>query len=562
MITELSIQNFAIIDDISITFHDGLTVLTGETGAGKSIIIDAVQLLTGGRGSVEYVRHGAQKAVISGLFSLEGQDTIYSLADSYDITIDDNMLILERTITKQGKSVCRVNGKIVTLTVLREFGQSVVNIHSQHDSIQLMDRRTHLPLLDLYHAPAINTYMMKYSTLYEEYLSLQKQYDELNYNEQEIAHRLDLLQFQLNELQQANIQENELELLTKERNQLQNFERIYQSVHNAYMALYGEQKGLEWVDIAQSALQDAKDVHPFISKKSEELTSIYYQLEEIHGALRDYADELQYDEARLNQIEARLDELTRLSTKYGSSVEEMIAYKAQITKEINEIEHKDTHLVKLETEIKKVKTEAIQVGEKLHDARQEAAKQLERDITAELSDLYLENATFAVHFEPMSDELYDDGLDKITFQLATNRGEPLKDIHKVASGGELSRVMLALKKIFAKHDNINTVIFDEIDTGVSGRVAQSIAEKMFEISSTTQVLCITHLPQVAAMADQHLLIEKEEATNRTTTRIKELTDKAKINELGKMITGTKLTETAIEHSEELLELTRSFKQSI
>lgn len=562
MITELSIQNFAIIDDISITFHDGLTVLTGETGAGKSIIIDAVQLLTGGRGSVEYVRHGAQKAVISGLFSLEGQDTIYSLADSYDITIDDNMLILERTITKQGKSVCRVNGKIVTLTVLREFGQSVVNIHSQHDSIQLMDRRTHLPLLDLYHAPAINTYMMKYSTLYEEYLSLQKQYDELNYNEQEIAHRLDLLQFQLNELQQANIQENELELLTKERNQLQNFERIYQSVHNAYMALYGEQKGLEWVDIAQSALQDAKDVHPFISKKSEELTSIYYQLEEIHGALRDYADELQYDEARLNQIEARLDELTRLSTKYGSSVEEMIAYKAQITKEINEIEHKDTHLFKLETEIKKVKTEAIQVGEKLHDARQEAAKQLERDITAELSDLYLENATFAVHFEPMSDELYDDGLDKITFQLATNRGEPLKDIHKVASGGELSRVMLALKKIFAKHDNINTVIFDEIDTGVSGRVAQSIAEKMFEISSTTQVLCITHLPQVAAMADQHLLIEKEEATNRTTTRIKELTDKAKINELGKMITGTKLTETAIEHSEELLELTRSFKQSI
>lgn len=562
MITELSIQNFAIIDDISITFHDGLTVLTGETGAGKSIIIDAVQLLTGGRGSVEYVRHGAQKAVISGLFSLEGQDTIYSLADSYDITIDDNMLILERTITKQGKSVCRVNGKIVTLTVLREFGQSVVNIHSQHDTIQLMDRRTHLPLLDLYHAPAINTYMMKYSTLYEEYLSLQKQYDELNYNEQEIAHRLDLLQFQLNELQQANIQENELELLTKERNQLQNFERIYQSVHNAYMALYGEQKGLEWVDIAQSALQDAKDVHPFISKKSEELTSIYYQLEEIHGALRDYADELQYDEARLNQIEARLDELTRLSTKYGSSVEEMIAYKAQITKEINEIEHKDTHLFKLETEIKKVKTEAIQVGEKLHDARQEAAKQLERDITAELSDLYLENATFAVHFEPMSDELYDDGLDKITFQLATNRGEPLKDIHKVASGGELSRVMLALKKIFAKHDNINTVIFDEIDTGVSGRVAQSIAEKMFEISSTTQVLCITHLPQVAAMADQHLLIEKEEATNRTTTRIKELTDKAKINELGKMITGTKLTETAIEHSEELLELTRSFKQSI
>lgn len=564
MITELSIRNFAIIDDISITFHDGLTVLTGETGAGKSIIIDAVQLLTGGRGSVEFVRHGAQKADIIGLFSLESHhEEIKRLSQAYGITIEDDMLILERTITKQGKTICRVNGKIVTLTILRKFGQSVVNIHSQHDTIQLMDRKTHLPLLNLYNEAHISPYMNQYSALYEKYNALYERFKQLNENEQETAHRLDLLLFQLQELEQANIQENELDLLIEEKDTLQNFERIYQSVHAAYVALYGEQKGLEWVDVAQSTLQDAKEVNPFIAEKAEELTSCYYQLEEIHFALRDFTDELHFDEARLNEVESRLDELTRLSKKYGPSVTAMLTYKDKITQEINEIEHKDSHLAQLETEMDKVKAEAYQVGKKLHAIRKQTAKQLEADIKLELADLYLENATFAVHFEPMETEvLYADGIDKITFRLSTNLGEPLKDLHKVASGGELSRVMLALKKIFAKHDQINTVIFDEIDTGVSGRVAQAIAEKMYQISVSTQVLCITHLPQVAAMADQHLLIQKTETENRTTTRIEELTDKAKVNELGKMITGTKLTETAIEHSEELLELTRSFKQSI
>lgn len=564
MITELSIRNFAIIDDISITFHDGLTVLTGETGAGKSIIIDAVQLLTGGRGSVEFVRHGAEKANITGLFSLEGDhETIEQLSQTYDITIDDHMLILERTITKQGKSICRVNGKIVTLTILRQFGQSVVNIHSQHDTIQLMDRKTHLPLLDLYNGSGLSTCMNQYKALYNHYRSLKEKYDQLNHNEQEVAHRIDLLQFQLNELEEANIQENELILLTEERNQLQNFERIYQSVQEAYAALYGEQKGLEWVDVAQSILQEAKEVNPFIAEKAEELTSVYYQLEEVHFSLRDYANELQYDEARLNEVEARLDELTRLSKKYGASVAEMFDYQDKISKELDELTHKDNHLEQLEADIVQAKSKAIAVGKELHAVRKQTAQQLETDITVELADLYLENATFAVHFEPIeTDVLYPDGLDRITFRLSTNLGEPLKDLHQVASGGELSRVMLALKKIFAKHDHIQTVIFDEIDTGVSGRVAQAIAEKMCQISMSTQVLCITHLPQVAAMADQHLLIQKEETANRTTTKIDELTDKAKVNELGKMITGTKLTDTAIEHSEELLELTRKFKHSL
>lgn len=564
MITELSIKNFAIIDDISITFHDGLTVLTGETGAGKSIIIDAVQLLTGGRGSVEFVRHGEKKAEIMGLFSIESHHQhIYKLSDDYGISIDDEMLILERTITKQGKSICRINGKLVTLTILRKFGQTVVNIHSQHDTIQLMDRTTHLPLLDLYQSKAIFPYKKQYMELYERYVLLHEKKKQLNQSEQEIAHRLDLLQFQLAELEQANLQLNEFEQLTEERNQLQNFEKIYHTVKEAYFSLYGEQKGLEWIDIAQAALQNGKELDPFLDQKAEELTNAYYQIEEIHSSLRNFIDDLHFDEARLNEIEARLDELNRLGKKYGSSVSEMLDYKDKISIELSDIQNKDNQLAELEAEIEKIASNAGEVGKKLHSLRKKAATQLEEEIKDELADLYLENASFKVHFEPYdTDVLYKNGLDIVTFKLSTNLGEPLKYMNKVASGGELSRVMLALKKVFAKHDDIQTVIFDEIDTGVSGRVAQSIAEKMYQISISTQVLCITHLPQVAAMADQHVLIQKVETKNRTTTIMKELTDHAKINELGKMITGTKLTDTAIEHSEELLELTRTFKQSI
>lgn len=564
MITELTIRNFAIIDDVSITFHNGLTVLTGETGAGKSIIIDAVQLLTGERGSIEYVRHGAEKAEITGLFTMESDYTfIYSLAESYGISLTDDMLILERTITKQGKSICRINGKLVTLTILREFGQSIVNIHSQHDTIQLMDRTTHLPLLDTYQKDIITNYKEKYMTLYDDYLQLENEMNDLNHSEQEIAHRVDLLQFQLNELEAANLQENELEQLTTERNHLQNFEKIYHTVNEAYFSLYGEQKGLEWVDVAQATLQNGKDLDPFVARKAEELSNAYYQIEEIHFALRDFTDNLHFDEARLNEIEARLDELNRLGKKYGATIEEMLQYKEKISKELYDIEHKDNRLQEIAAQMEEAKQKAIVVGKKLHESRKKAALQLEKEIQVELADLYLENASFKVNFSPLTeDTLYKDGLDYITFRLSTNLGEPLKDMNKVASGGELSRVMLALKKVFAKHDDIHTVIFDEIDTGVSGRVAQAIAEKMYQISLSTQVLCITHLPQVAAMADQHMLIKKKETANRTTTMIQALTDKDKVNELGKMITGTQLTDTAIEHSEELLELTRTFKQSI
>src|SRR5690625_79144 len=325
MLTELSIRNFAIIDDLSITFHDGLTVLTGETGAGKSIIIDAVELLTGSRASVEFVRHGEKKAEIIGLFSIvNNENNIMEKCTQYGIDIEEQMLVLERTITNQGKSICRINGKIVTLTILREFGQSIFNIHSQHDNIQLMNKNSHIHLLDLYNQEEIQPIKEKYRTIFSELTLLMKKYDELHTNEQEMAHRLDLLQFQLTELEQANLNDNEDTELLEERERLQNYEKIYRTVQETYYTLYGDNKALELLDIAQNKLSEAKDYDASIKEKSEQLTSLYFDVEEIQYSLRHFLDSLHFDEARLNEIEGRLNEINRLKKKYGPTDSDMI----------------------------------------------------------------------------------------------------------------------------------------------------------------------------------------------------------------------------------------------
>lgn len=559
MLTELSIRNFAIIDDISITFDDGLTVLTGETGAGKSIIIDAVQLLTGARASVEFVRHGEKKAEITGLFSIdEEMPLIYTKSEEYDIDVTDNMIVLERVITSQGKSICRINNKIVTLTLLREFGQILLNIHSQHDNIQIMDTRTHISLLDLFNKEKIKPIKIKYEQMYQKFNTLEQKFKALNENDQKLAQRLDLLEFQHTEITEANLKENEDEILEKEREQLQNFEQLFHATQITYDALYGEHKALEWVDIARKSLFDSKINDPLLEKKAEELDNIYFSLEEISFNVRHFQEQLFYDEDRLNEIESRLNEINLLKRKYGQSVNEIISYQQKIEQEIKEITDKDTHNEKLIEEMARTKEKAMHIAQELHHIRQKTALELKKQIQKELKELYLDKTTFDVQFIE-TNELEANGTDKVTFMLSTNIGEPLKPLNKIASGGEISRIMLAIKKIFARHEQTPTVIFDEIDTGVSGRVAQSIAEKMYQIAMSTQVLCITHLPQVAAMSDQHLFISKQEKNERTITHIEELSERQKIKELGKMITGTKLTKTAIEHSEQLLHLTEHFK---
>lgn len=566
MLTELSIRDFAIIDHVSITFNGGMTVLSGETGAGKSIIIDAIQLLAGGRGSVEYVRHEAKKAEIEGLFSIDNRNhPIYEIGSHYGIEIQDEQVVLQRIITSNGKSICRVNRKLVTLAILKEFGKVLIDIHSQHETQSLIDPESHIDLLDLYDEKVMVQAKEEYTKLYEKLASLKSRYKKLNDNEQKMAHRVDLLKFQMHELEQANLIPDEDQMLEEERRSLMNFERIYTALQDTYNALYGEQKGLEWVNKAQIALQENSDYDPFISKNAEEMANHYFALEELTYEIRNYTESLQYNPERLNDIESRLNEINRLKKKYGTTVNEVIEYMVKVEEEMEEITNKDSHLRNLDEQINEVKQDAFLEAEHLHDLRKKFAEALIKDIYKELKGLYLEKASFRVAFEDgmiedkESVNLHKNGFDHIHFLISTNPGEPLKELAKVASGGELSRIMLALKKIFAKHQGVTSVIFDEVDTGVSGRVAQAIAEKIHQISKDSQVLCITHLPQVAAMGDTHKLIEKEEKNGRTSTFVTELAMSQQVEELSRMITGAKLTETAKEHAKEMLELASRFK---
>ncbi|MBC5637162.1 DNA repair protein RecN [Ornithinibacillus sp. BX22] len=566
MLTELSIRNFAIIDQITLTFKEGLTVLSGETGAGKSIIIDAIQLLAGGRASVDFIRHGEDKAEIEGLFLIESTShQIYLVGKQYGIEINDGEVVLQRVITTSGKSICRVNGKLVTLAILKEFGRTLIDIHSQHETQSLMEPENHIELLDLYNCDEIEQVKEEYTELFQRLETLKRRYKELNENEQEMAQRLDLLEFQLNELEKANLVPDEDVQLEKERNQLVNYEKIYKGVHEAYNALYGEQKGLEWLSVAQRSLEEINHYDDVIAKKSESLSNHYYMMEDLTYELSNFLETLEYDPDRLNEIEGRLAEISRLKKKYGTSVSEMIEYMGSIEEEIEQIKNKDSHLQRLANEINELEEDAFIEAQQLHAIRKQAASNLIREVQEELKDLYLEKASFSVQFIPENVvenvPLHKNGFDQIRFLISTNLGEPLKEISKVASGGELSRIMLVLKKLFAKHQGVTSVIFDEVDTGVSGRVAQAIAEKIFQISNDSQVLCITHLPQVAAMADTHLFIEKNELENRTVTQVSELTELEQINELTRMMTGTKVTETAKEHAKELHKLAQGFKRA-
>ncbi|PAV29114.1 DNA repair protein RecN [Virgibacillus profundi] len=567
MLTELSIRDFAIIDNISITFNEGLTVLTGETGAGKSIIIDAIQLLAGGRGSVEYVRHEAKKAEIEGLFSIDDKNhPIYKKGKQFGIEIQDEQIVLHRTITANGKSICRVNSKLVTLAILREFGKTLIDIHSQHETQSLMDPETHINLLDLYDFGRISEAKEEYKILYDKLSTLKKRYRNLSENEQEMAHRLDLLEFQMKELEEADLSPDEDDALEEERSSLVNFERIYTALQDAYNALYGEQKGLEWLNKAQTALQENSTYDNFIAQRADEISNHYFTLEELTYDLSNHIETLQYNPERLNEIESRLSEINRLKKKYGSTVNEILEYMAKIEEEIEEITNKDSHLTKLADQINEIVKDAYLEAKQLHDIRKKASESLVKEIHEELKGLYLEKASFSIYFNTLDEQknyneinLHENGLDTIHFMISTNLGEPLKELSKVASGGELSRIMLVLKRIFTKHQGVTSVIFDEVDTGVSGRVAQAIAEKIYQISTNSQVLCITHLPQVASMADTHKLIEKKEKHNRTSTMVAELKAEQQIEEISRMITGTKLTKAAKQHAKEMLNLASAFK---
>lgn len=565
MLAELSIKNFAIIESLSVSFEKGLTVLTGETGAGKSIIIDAVHLLAGARGSSEFVRYGEKRAELEGLFLIDNnKHPVYAKCEENGIDVSDGMIILRRDLSSAGKSVCRINGKLVTIAILREVGQYLVDIHGQHDNQELMNEENHINLLDQYGGKKVIQAIDVYAELYKSFEMLRKKMAQLSENEQEMAHRLDLLQFQLEEIETAELQPNEDERLQEEKNQISNYEKIYDSLQNSYSSLHGEHRGLDWVGHAMSNLDDIGSINPSLKDLSESISNAYYLLEDLSYQVRNELESLEFDPERLNSVESRLNEINHLKRKYGQSVEEILTYSAKIADEIDTIKNRDSHLHNLQKELNSLLQDLSVEAENVTSIRKGFADVLTDEIHRELKELYMERTTFDVKFSTKltsSKELKysSTGIDDVEFYLSTNPGEPVKPLSKTASGGELSRIMLAMKSIFSQHQGITSIIFDEVDTGVSGRVAQAIAEKIYRVSIGSQVLCITHLPQVAAMADTHLYIAKETKSGRTKTNVRPLEETEKISEIGRMIAGVEVTELSKEHAKELLALAHTSK---
>jgi DNA repair protein RecN (Recombination protein N) len=568
LLQELSIKNFAIIDELSLSLDEGLSVLTGETGAGKSIIIDAIHLLVGGRGSAEFVRYGEKKAEIEGLFTLENdKHPCYVKLNDFGIEIEEGMVVLRRDISSSGKSVCRINGKLVTIAIMREIGSTLIDIHGQHEHQELMNENLHLTLLDQFGGQNVVKAIKSYQEIFNEYESVSKKLKRINENEQEMAHRLDLIQFQYNEIENAQLKIGEDEELLEEKRKLTNFERLFDSLQTAYSSIQGERKGLDWTGLAMSHLETAADLDDKYQATLESVSNAFYLLEDAVHHVRNDLDQLEFEPDRLDMIESRLNEINGLKRKYGATIEDILAYYSKIEEEIETITNRDSHIYDLKTRLQSLEEDLYVEAQGLTEIRQKTGKKLTQSIHEQLKELYMDKTTFEVRFiekanqEKTGNRYKKDGADTVEFFISTNPGEPLKPLSKVASGGELSRIMLALKTIFSKHQGITSIIFDEVDTGVSGRVAQSIAEKIYQVAVHSQVMCISHLPQVAAMADCHLFISKTSQKGRTSTSVERLKEKEKIKEISRMISGVEITDLTKEHAKELLQLASSIKNT-
>lgn len=556
MLSEISIHNFAIIEHLEVAFEEGLTVLTGETGAGKSIIIDAVQLLAGARGSQEFIRHGAKKAELEGMFTIDDEHhPVFEKLSEFGIEYEDGSIILRRDLNANGKTTCRVNGKLVTIASLREIGSQLIDIHGQHDNQELMHEKRHIHLLDQFAGAHLAEAHRNYIEIYNQYMKLKRRLETANENEQQVAQRIDLYSFQLREIDNAELVIGEEEELEEEKLKLQHFHRIFERLNTAYESISGDNHALDWVGSAMSDLEDAASIDKELETHSDIITTSFYSLQDTAHELKNIIDRMEYDPARLPIVEDRLAMLVSLKRKYGATVEDILIYREKIVDELDQLLNRDERLGLEQEKLTQLEKDLEVEANELSIIRQESAVRLEEAIMQQLNELHMEKSTFKVSINRKSSNSYDsNGFDEVVFLISTNLGEPLKPLVKIASGGELSRIMLALKTIFSKHQGITSIIFDEVDTGVSGRVAQAIADKIAMIATHSQVLCISHLPQVAAMADHHLHIRKEVKENRTTTAVAEIIDLERTKELSRMLSGAEITTLTLQHADELLSM--------
>ena len=551
MLLEISIKNFAIIESISLNFEKGMTVLTGETGAGKSIIIDAMNMMLGARATTEVIRHGAPKAEIEGLFSIESNRALEEIFDEQGLELSDE-IIIRREILQNGRSISRVNGQMVNLSVLRTIGQQLVDIHGQHDQEELMRPHRHIQMLDEFGDTSFFELKEAYQMSFDNYRHMRKQVLDIKKNQQEHKARIEMLEFQMAEIEAANLKAGEDVTLNQERDRLLNHKHIADTLTNAYSMLDNEEfSSLANVRSAMNDMESLEEFDPEYREISSSLSESYYVLEDITKRLESIIDDLDFDGNRLMQVESRLDLIHTITRKYGGSVDDVLDYFAKITDEYNLLTGNNLSSEDMEIELKKLEKNLVDLAGQVAQARHKIAQDLEAEIKQELQDLYMEKAQFQVRFS--QGKFSREGNESVEFYISTNPGEDFKPLVKVASGGELSRLMLAIKSAFSRKEGKTSIVFDEVDTGVSGRVAQAIAQKIHKIGQNGQVLAISHLPQVIAIADYQFFIEKISNEHSTVSTVRLLTVEERIEEVAKMLAGENVTEAALTQARELLQ---------
>ena len=558
MLELLHIENIAIIEAADIEFAPGFNALTGETGAGKSIVIDSLSAVLGQRTSRELIRTGAEKAFVSAAFSGMAPELTETLGIQPEA---DGTLLLQREIQTDGKNVCRVNGRPVTVGQLRALGARLLNIHGQHDGQQLLDEEQHIVYLDSF--SRVESLAITYAEKYKNFTDIRRQIGALQMDEAEKARRVDTLQYQIEELRRAKLTPGEEEELTARRGMLRNAEKFLDAVAGADYALNGDDSGggaLSALRQAQDALSGVRHLDDAFGQLYERLGEAYSEVYDIAATVEDKRGELDVSPGELDRVESRMDLLYRLKKKYGATVEDMLDYQARCEAELAQIEDAGDTLARLEQALSKAEKEARQAAQALSDARKAAAERLTAQILTELQQLDMGKIRFAVDFAEKP--LDSDGMDTVRFLMSANVGEELRPIHKIASGGELARIMLAMKNVLSEQDHVGTMVFDEVDTGVSGRAAQKVAEKMARISRRKQVLCVTHLPQLAAMADTHFSVEKGERGGRTYTEVRRLDREQRRRELARLTGGSHVSQTMLDGAEELLVQAEKFRAEL
>ena len=562
MLERLIIKNIALISSLDIELGGGLNVLTGETGAGKSIIIDSVNLVLGERASKDLIAVNQQKARVEALFSIKNNDTVKSLLNDNGLLSEDDELILMREITASGKSLCRINGEVVPLATLHLIADSLVDVHGQHTHQSLLDPKKHMHMVDEFNASEIIPVRNKVAELYRAYTEVERKLNSGFVSAEERERRIDILAYQINEIEKAHLYAGEEEEITAELAVLSNAERISSSLDIASDIISGDRGSLGSVRKAADALSRISDISAVYSDIYERINSLYYELEDASYQLRDLSLSFEFSPERLNELENRMDYLNSLKRKYGGSIEAVLEFMQNCKTELEELSSSDEIRERLIKELARLKSEYFEASARLTALRNQAAQALSENVTKQLHELGMVNAQFTYVNNVSDEKLHINGSDSIEFMFSANAGEPCKPLAKVASGGELSRIMLAIKTVCADADAIPTLIFDEIDSGISGVTAIKVGEKMARIAASHQVLCITHLPQIAAYADSHFLVEKTMKNGETHSSLRQLGDEERRTELARIMGSVNADESAVKYAQELISASEKYKLSI